>query len=165
MKSARNKFSSQVRVRKSKCDIGKIRNNHIGIGHAMFLIGVIFAFIISMYPGIALAQGRPVEARQTKAIFDLLDTNHDGKISVSEFKNNQMLIFYIWDKNKDLVLTPDETPLPPDVFRRIAGENSKIDTMEFMNVVDSAFERADINRDGFLTLDEFTKMRQLVRHK
>ncbi len=112
-----------------------------------------------------MAQGRGTEARQTKALFDLLDTNRDGKISVSEFKNNQMLIFYIWDKNKDLLLTPDETPLPPDVFRRIAGQNSRIDTMEFMNVVDSAFEQADVNRDGVLTLEEFTKMRQFVRHK
>lgn len=121
--------------------------------------------LASFFPGSALAQGRGTEARQTKALFDLLDTNRDGKISVSEFKNNQMLIFYIWDKNKDLLLTPDETPLPPDVFRRIAGQNSRIDTMEFMNVVDSAFEQADVNRDGVLTLEEFTKMRQFVRHK
>jgi len=121
--------------------------------------------MISVLPGNVLAQGRTSDTRQTKTIFDLLDTNHDGKITLSEFKNNQMLIFYIWDKNKDMILTPNETPLPKDVFNRIAGENSRIDTMEFMNVVDSAFEQADENRDGILDLAEFNKMRLLVRRK
>lgn len=123
------------------------------------------ACFTSFFPENALAQGEGIEARQTENLFDLLDTNRDGNISVSEFKNNQMLIFYIWDNNKDLLLTPNETPLPPDVFMRIAGQNSRIDTMEFMKVVDSAFEQADVNRDGVLTLDEFTKMRQFVRHQ
>lgn len=143
------------------------RNNR---GHStkcvgLFLWNIIVFFMVSVLPGNVLAQGRTSDTRQTKTIFDLLDTNHDGKITLSEFKNNQMLIFYIWDKNKDMILTPNETPLPKDVFNRIAGENSRIDTMEFMNVVDSAFEQADENRDGILDLAEFTKMRLLVRRK
>lgn len=111
------------------------------------------------------AQESGVEDRQTKEIFDLLDTNHDGIIVMPEFKNNQMLVFYIWDRNKDILLTPDETPLPADVFMRIAGPNSRIDTMEFSNIVDSAFERADTNRDGSLDFEEFSAMRRLVRRQ
>ncbi|MFP5517603.1 MAG: EF-hand domain-containing protein [Alphaproteobacteria bacterium] len=142
------------------CESGRFRR----ICFCVFACAAVACFT-SYFPKNALAQGKGIEARQTKNLFDLLDTNRDGNISVSEFKNNQMLIFYIWDNNKDLLLTPNETPLPPDVFMRVAGQNSRIDTMEFMNVVDSAFEQADVNRDGVLTLDEFTKMRQFVRHQ
>lgn len=151
-----------------------VRRNHAKIGGGVkrwsnilhrVSAHVIAFVVISLLPGNVLAEGRTNEARQTKTIFDLLDTNLDGKVTLSEFKNNQMLVFYIWDKNKDMVLTPDETSLPKDVFKRISGENSRIDTMEFMNVIDSAFERADTSHDGILDLAEFTKMRQLVRGK
>ncbi|WP_155903470.1 hypothetical protein [Azospirillum brasilense] len=56
-----------------------------------------------------------------------LDDNQDGSVSMTEFKNNQMLVFYILDRNKDLALTVGETHLPADVFASIAGNDGKQD--------------------------------------
>lgn len=165
MKNAENNYLSQRNITESYDGINGVNQEHRGKTFRKKFCMLVAFFMVSVLPGNVLAQERTSDTRQTKTIFDLLDTNHDGKVTLSEFKNNQMLIFYIWDKNKDMVLTPDETPLPKDVFNRIAGENSRIDTMEFMKVVDTAFEQADTNRDGVLDLAEFTKMRQLVRRK
>ncbi|WP_448204936.1 hypothetical protein [Azospirillum sp. sgz302134] len=122
-----------------------------------------FLMAIAVLPLNAWAADVSAGDRRTKQLFDLLDDNHDGVITLPEFKNNQMLVFYIWDRNKDLVLTPDEVPLPPDVFARIAGSNSKIDTIEFLNTVDEAFKRADANHDGKLDRREFATLRQRIR--
>lgn len=103
------------------------------------------------------------EERRVKAVFDLFDENHDGFISMAEYKNNQMLVFYLWDRNKDLVLTQNETPFPPDVFARVAGADGKIDSVEFLNLVDDAFRQADANHDGKLDRQEFEFLRQHIR--
>ncbi len=101
--------------------------------------------------------------RRDRHTFELLDENGDGIVSLPEFKNNQMLIFYILDTNRDLVLTFNETALPKDVFDRIAGAGGKINTMEFLDVVDSAFMLADTNRDSVIDREEFAALMRRVR--
>jgi len=123
----------------------------------------LFLVALSALPSVASAAEGSANDRRATYLFELLDDDHDGFITFAEFKNNQMLVFYIWDRNKDLVLTPDEVPVPPDVFARIAGENSRIDTLEFLNTVDEAAKRADANRDGKLDLREFATIRQRIR--
>ncbi len=103
--------------------------------------------------------------RRDRHTFELLDENGDGIVSLPEFKNNQMLIFYIMDRNRDLVLTRDETALPEDVFDRIAGAGGKINTMEFLNVVDSAFTLADTNHDSVIDWNEFAALMRRVRQQ
>ena len=100
-----------------------------------------------------------------KQIFGLLDDSHDGVVSMPEFKNNQMLIFYVMDRNKDQVLTHGETNLPPDAFDRIAGTGGKINTIEFLNLVDEAFKRADTNKDRVLDRQEFNALMRRVRER
>ena len=110
----------------------------------------------------AAAEASRQDSRDRK-IFDLLDENHDGVVSMPEFKNNQMLIFYLMDRNKDQVLVSGETNLPPDAFDRIAGPGGKINTMEFLSIVDEAFKRADTNQDTAIDRKEFNALTQRVR--
>lgn len=121
---------------------------------------------------LALHASNPAAAAETsrqdnrdRKIFDLLDDNHDGVISMPEFKNNQMLIFYLMDRNKDQVLIQSETNLPPDVFDRIAGPGGKINTIEFLNIVDEAFKRADTNHDTVIDRKEFNALMRRVRER
>lgn len=106
---------------------------------------------------------KPSYAKRDRAIFDLLDDNHDGVISMPEFKNNQMLIFYLLDRNRDLALTRNETVLPADVFDKNAGPEGKIGTVEFLNVVDMAFKNADTNHDSAIDRTEFNTLMRRIR--
>lgn len=110
-----------------------------------------------------LSAKRSADEDRKGKVFDLLDENDDGFISVAEFKNNQMLVFYILDRNKDLVLTVDETPIPADVFARIAGPKGTINSVEFLALVDDAFRQADANRDGMLDRQEFATLQRRLR--
>ena len=100
---------------------------------------------------------------RTGKLFELLDENEDGYVSMPEFKNNQLLVFYLWDRNRDLVLTVDETPAPPEVFARVAGPSGTIDPVQFIALVDGAFKSADANQDGKLDRREFATLRQRIR--
>ena len=111
----------------------------------------------------AVAAEKPTFESRDKKIFEMLDDDHDGVISMPEFKNNQMLIFYVLDRNKDLVLTRNETALPADVFDQIAGSGSKITSIEFMNVVDHAFKNADQNHNSAIDRKEFNALMRRVR--
>ncbi|OYD84530.1 EF-hand domain-containing protein, partial [Azospirillum brasilense] len=73
--------------------------------------------------------------------------------------------FYILDRNKDLALTAGETHLPADAFASIAGNDGKIDTLEFLDVVDSAFKQADTNQDGLLDRQEFVALLTRIRNQ
>lgn len=111
----------------------------------------------------AMAAEMPDRTGQGADVFDLFDENHDGRISNAEFQNNKILVFYVWDRNRDLVLTPDETPLRPEVFAGAAGPDGRIDSLEFITVIDEAFAIADTNRDSSLDRREFAAIRQRIR--
>lgn len=127
----------------------------------MVLLAILVLAAHALTP--AWAAGKPTYEKRDRTIFDLLDDNHDGVISMPEFKNNQMLIFYLLDRNKDMVLTRNETVLPPDLFDKIAGPKGKINTIEFMDVVDEAFKNADTNHDGSIDHNEFNALMRRVR--
>ncbi|MBK3773160.1 hypothetical protein GAY31_02990 [Azospirillum brasilense] len=114
---------------------------------------------------VSTAAAASAENARDARIFELLDDDQDGSVSMTEFKNNQMLVFYILDHNKDLSLTADETFLTPDAFKSISGTDGKIDTLEFLDIVDSAFKQADTNHDGLLDRQEFVALLNRVRNR
>lgn len=113
----------------------------------------------------AIAADMSAERNRAAKIFELLDENGDGRISMTEFKNNQMLVFYLLDRNKDLALTRDETTLSAEAFARVAGADGKISTLEFLNAVDSAFDAADTDHNGSLDREEFFALVRRVRQE
>lgn len=127
------------------------------------IAGAIMALVVPTYTG--MAADLSAERNRTAKIFDLLDENGDGRISMAEFKNNQMLVFYVLDRNKDLALTRNETSLSADVFARVAGPGGKISTLEFLDAVDSAFGAADADHNGALDQQEFFTLVQHVREE
>ena len=113
----------------------------------------------------AIAADLSADRNRTAKIFTLLDEDGDARISMAEFKNNQMLVFYVLDRNKDLALTRNETALSAEAFARLAGPDGRISTLEFLNVVDHAFNTADTNHDGTLDQQEFFALVQRVREE
>ena len=71
------------------------------------------------------------------AVFDVIDRNHDGRISRAEFIDwNTERLFKIYDRNHDGVVDLNE-------FRAIEGPNG-----------DERFRRVDRRHNGRITLDE-----------
>jgi len=71
------------------------------------------------------------------AVFDVIDRNHDGRISRDEFIDwNTERLFKIYDRNHDGVVDIKE-------FRALQGSNS-----------DDRFRRIDRNHNGKITLEE-----------
>jgi Ca2+-binding EF-hand superfamily protein len=71
------------------------------------------------------------------AAFDVIDRNHDGRITRAEFVDwNTERLFKIYDRNHDGVVDLNE-------FRAIQGPNS-----------DAQFRRVDRNHNGRITLEE-----------
>ena len=99
-----------------------------------------------------------------------LDTDHDGKISRSEWKGND-ISFSMLDKNGDGVLTADElAPSPPadpgpspevvrarqeKIFRWMdANHDGRVTKAEWRGEA-AKFARLDRNHDGVVTLEEY----------
>lgn len=133
-----------------------------------FTLQVVFTLIVAVAALTHIAApvaAASVETARDARIFGLLDDDQDSSVSMMEFKNNQMLVFYILDRNKDLALTADETFLPSDAFASSAGSDGRIDTLEFLDIVDSAFKQADTNHDGLLDRQEFSALLSRVRNR
>ena len=112
-------------------------------------------------------------------LFNEMDANHDGKVSLDEFSNNMAKsAFDGLDKNKDGFITPsewsgedllDEKEKAPEVFRAIDKQARKRFTYpDFSNYaekysnIEEAFMVMDKNKDGILSPDEVT-VRPLFR--
>ncbi len=89
-----------------------------------------------------------------KKLFDLLDRDGDGQVTRPEYETGLGLVFYTLDANSDLVLTDDEINLAPDVYQHVAGDDGKIEGLEFFTSDIATFESIDEDNDLIVTFPE-----------
>jgi hypothetical protein len=98
------------------------------------------------------------------------DANHDGKVTLDEFKAGQAArldrLFARLDKNHDGKLTKDELDAGGDhaaKLARLAGPDGTVARPQLEAFAGKRFERADTNHDGWLSPDELSNMHQRMR--
>ncbi|MFA6985983.1 MAG: hypothetical protein WC213_07225 [Arenimonas sp.] len=88
----------------------------------------------------------PCLAQSQSSYFDAVDTDHDGRISLSEFVERMSWAFRQMDRNADQVLSPDEQLVPNAPTLTLAEHHRRLGDQ---------FRRQDKNKDGWLSPREF----------
>jgi len=104
---------------------------------------------------------------EKKALFNALDQNKDGKLSLDEFsslsedRNTIEDYFKRLDRNNDGFLTPDEFTDKVTFEALDQNRDGKLSLDEFSSLwkdrtqLENSFKNLDENNDGFLTQEEF----------
>src|SRR5512144_1898239 len=87
----------------------------------------------SALPDINQLRPPPGQPMRDADAFGVLDANGDGVIDAAEWRARKMMVFYILDRDRDLLLVPAEVPV----------------------LASSEFTAADADRDGRLSGYEF----------
>ena len=121
----------------------------------MNTIRILSAFAIATaISGAALAHGKGGH------MFEKLDTNNDGKITLAEAQAGVQARFTALDKNKDGVLAGDELQGPHGMMKRAdANNDGKVTLAEAQAQSTQWFARLDKNNDKVVTKDEVQALR------
>jgi Ca2+-binding EF-hand superfamily protein len=99
-----------------------------------------------------LATALPVAAQSRDDYLRRVDTDGDGRVSVSEYQFHMSFAFRQMDRNNDQILEPEEQLVP----------NAKTLTRAELDASMAAqFHRQDRNRDGYLNATELSAPPQL----
>ncbi|MET0808712.1 MAG: calcium-dependent protein kinase 21 [Pseudoxanthomonas sp.] len=74
-----------------------------------------------------------------------MDSDHDGRVALSEYQDWLSYAFDAMDRDRDAVLSPAELP---------GGRGKAVTRIEHRARLAAAFQRQDGNRDGFLSAKE-----------
>ena len=106
----------------------------------------------------------PTASAGEARVFEHIDRNSDGKISLEEYRVFFMRIFHIRDKNKDEALGEGE--LKDVSGEMVAGldrnKDGKISVAEFSDVGYRDFDQADADKDAALNHEEFKAWAKLI---
>jgi hypothetical protein len=92
-----------------------------------------------------------------KRLFSQLDTNGDGQVSAIEFATKKVIVFSLFDANKDNMLQRDEvSDLDPQKFPTVDKDgDGQLSGLEFVESPVGRFQTYDADGNGFMTFDEF----------
>lgn len=93
----------------------------------------------------ALAQAKAEEQQQIDAEFKKLDTNHNGSLSPAEFNG--------------IARTPQAPSVDEAINALDTNKDGKISAAEFRAPKAADFDKADLNHDGTLTVQELAAAR------
>jgi Ca2+-binding EF-hand superfamily protein len=89
-------------------------------------------------------------------IFDMFDTNSDGKIDRTEFDVNKVQVISVFDANRNGQLERDETRMSDEAFNTADQDSDgAISGYEFVESPLGKFEAFDSDGDGLITREEF----------
>lgn len=93
-----------------------------------------------------------------QAAFRATDTNHDGAVDHAEFETRMTEVFFFADTNEDGFLSPAEASATLVQTENLTGadanKDGKLTVHEFTRARMLDYEEADTNHDGLLELDE-----------
>jgi Ca2+-binding EF-hand superfamily protein len=94
-------------------------------------------------------------------MFERLDTNNDGKVTLAEAQAGAQTRFTALDKNKDGVISQDELGDGPHFMLKHADANGdgKVTLAELQGQTTNWFTRFDKNNDKIITKDELQAAR------
>ncbi len=101
----------------------------------------------------------PGKRLDDRTLFNLIDTDGDGRITRSEFDLKRMDAFFIRDANGDGKLSRAEFPGISDALfaKTDTDGDGFISGIEFNQADWLAFDAIDINGDGVIDFDEFVR--------
>ena len=108
--------------------------------------------VVTALSSVAFAHGRGGH------MFEKLDTNNDGKVTLAEAQAGAQARFTAMDANKDGVLAGDEAK-GPMIKHADTNNDGKITLAELQTQAGTWFAKIDKNNDKVVTKDELQAMR------
>jgi Ca2+-binding EF-hand superfamily protein len=146
----------------------------LGVAAGVLMLAVAVPAVAQQVQEQAAGPQQPARARQAGPMFDRLDKDKDGAISIGEWPR-QAQAFNRLDVNKDNLLSREElqrAPTPRQFVRQqrnnrqIQRQARRLDTnrdrtisREEWRVKAELFDRMDADKDGKLTLQEMRRFR------
>jgi hypothetical protein len=115
-------------------------------------MSVNYLFLLSVIASLGIASS--VDAQSKPTPFDNADQNADGKVSLEEYRNRAVVLFFDYDQNGDNTLTPDELP----EYRNAEGKVVPPDALtlqEYTVAISHSFGLGDTDKDGYLSVTEW----------
>jgi Ca2+-binding EF-hand superfamily protein len=104
----------------------------------------------------ALAPATAYTEKEITAIFRMLDSNGDGKVTREEYSANKVAIIYRNVQGGTANLTFEQTKLSRAFFDAAdVDHDGKLSPVEIMDAL--PFEAVDTDRNGYITLDELRR--------
>ncbi len=122
-------------------------------GRRIFWIGI-FA-LNALLAGAAPTNAAPPTEREVKNLFDMFDTNKDGRISRVEFDLNKIAVLYRGRARGQTQLNYADTRLKREVFDQIdVDRDGSLSSVEMVTSPIARFDFIDTNGDGYIDLGE-----------